>query len=106
MDKRKSFLDKIKKRKDKKEVRDVRPWDLLKGKSEFTKPEIVNARLSICKQCPEFIDLTKQCKICFCIMPAKALLANASCPLHKWESTNIYADEAIEDNFEEHNKNE
>lgn len=97
MDKRKPFLAKIIKRKNKEEMKEVKPWDLLKGRSEFTKPEIVKKRLEICKQCPEFINLTKQCKICLCIMPAKALLAQASCPLHKWKATDIYADRPIED---------
>jgi hypothetical protein len=96
MDKKQSFLAKIIKRKNKKEVKEVRPWDLLKGRSEFTKKEVVDERLSICKQCPEFFSATKQCKLCLCIMPAKAILANASCPLHKWEATDIYADDPIE----------
>jgi len=98
MDKRKSFLDKIKKRKNKEKVKQVKPWDLLKGKSEFTKPEIARERLDICKTCPNFLSITKQCKICFCIMPAKTILAAASCPIGKWHQTDIYADNSIEYN--------
>ena len=87
-------------------MKEVKPWDLLKGKSEFTKSEIIEERLKICKQCPEFIKITKQCKICLCIMPAKAVLAAASCPLHKWEATDIYADQITDDDLEKHSKNE
>jgi hypothetical protein len=97
MDKKQSFLAKIIKRKNKEKVKDVRPWDLLKGKSEFTKPEIAKERLDICKSCPKFISITQQCKLCFCIMPAKTILAAASCPIGNWHQTDIYADDPIED---------
>ena len=96
MDKRKSFLDKIKKRKNKKKVKQVKPWDLLKGESGFTKPEIAKKRLDICRSCPKFLSITQQCKLCLCIMPAKTILANAECPIGKWHQTDIYANDKIE----------
>ena len=99
MDKRKSFLDKIKRKKNIEKMKDVKPWHLLKGRSEFTKPEIAKERLDICKSCPKFLSITQQCKLCFCIMPAKTILAAASCPIGNWHQTDIYADDSIENDF-------
>ena len=37
-------------------------------------------RYAICKSCPNFIDLTKQCKLCGCFMFIKCRLPNMQCP--------------------------
>jgi len=63
---------------------DSRPWDVLKPSTEFVSEEISSSRYNICKQCPELINLTKQCKQCGCFMAVKSKLSNASCPLGKW----------------------
>ena len=63
---------------------DSRPWDVLKPSTEFVSEEISSLRYDICKQCPELINLTKQCKQCGCFMAVKSKLSNASCPLGKW----------------------
>jgi len=39
-----------------------------------------DARLDICRQCEHFNNIVKTCGICYCFMPAKVLLAHASCP--------------------------
>jgi hypothetical protein len=65
------------------EIKPVRPWDLFMEKERVSE-EIAKERLAICKGCPEYIKLTKQCLKCGCIMPLKAKLPDASCPLHKW----------------------
>lgn len=63
---------------------DTRPWDLVNPKTEYASAEISEERYSICKQCPELIKLTKQCKKCGCFMYAKTKLLEATCPLGKW----------------------
>jgi hypothetical protein len=64
-------------------MKPVKPWDLL-NKENWTVEELRLKRLEICRQCPEFVDLTRQCKQCKCFMPAKTWLINAYCPLRKW----------------------
>lgn len=63
---------------------DTRPWDLVNPKTEYASAEVAEERYSICKQCPELIKLTKQCKKCGCFMSAKTKLLEAVCPLGKW----------------------
>lgn len=59
-------------------------------------------RLQICRECPHYKSITKSCgtigfgetiyegkdsvKLCGCIMPIKAGLKTASCPISKWEA--------------------
>jgi hypothetical protein len=62
----------------------ARPWDLLNSNIGRVLPEIREKRLSICKECPEFIKATSQCKKCGCIMLLKTKLPHASCPIGKW----------------------
>jgi hypothetical protein len=63
---------------------DTRPWDLLNPNTEFASDSLQERRYSICKSCPEFIDLTTQCKKCGCIMKLKTKLSAAQCPINKW----------------------
>ena len=67
----------------KKDVGETRPWHLINSKKYISK-EISNKRYSICLECPELINLTKQCKKCGCFMYAKTKLENANCPIGKW----------------------
>jgi hypothetical protein len=62
----------------------VTPLDLINPKSERSTDEKALARLEICKQCPELIFLTNQCKKCGCFMNLKTKLEKATCPLGKW----------------------
>ena len=50
----------------------------------FTESHIQEQRYAICKECPEFVSLTTQCKQCGCIMQLKTRYAGAVCPLKKW----------------------
>jgi hypothetical protein len=59
------------------------PLDLLQ-KNNYTTQELVDARLAICKNCPELIALTTQCKKCGCFMNMKTKLSAAKCPIGKW----------------------
>jgi hypothetical protein len=62
----------------------VKPWDLLNPNETRVDKEIADLRYDICKQCPMFINISKQCKKCGCFMAAKTKLLNATCPLNKW----------------------
>ena len=68
----------------KKSNKTVKPWDLLNPNIERVDEEVFNYRYNICQACPSFINLTKQCKKCACIMNQKAKLSQATCPLGKW----------------------
>lgn len=62
----------------------VRPWDLIDPRVERSTPEEAERRFSICKECPEIIELTSTCKKCGCFMYMKTKLKDATCPLGKW----------------------
>jgi len=63
---------------------DSRPWHILDPSRHLEDFSISEKRLDICKSCDRFNQLTKQCKECGCVMPAKVLLSNAECPIGKW----------------------
>jgi ribosomal protein L32 len=62
----------------------VKPWDLLNSNEPRSEEYLKEQRLSICRQCPEYIKLTTMCKKCGCIMEFKTRLENAQCPIGKW----------------------
>ena len=66
------------------EPKSVKPWDFLNPNTEYADEATSKERYSICKGCPEFINLSKQCKKCGCFMSAKTKLAAATCPIGKW----------------------
>ena len=61
----------------------IKPWDLLK-RENWTDSEITDARMDVCRACPELIQATTTCKKCGCFMVAKTKLELASCPIGKW----------------------
>lgn len=63
---------------------ETRPWDLINPNTEMATGDLASSRYSICKQCPELIKLTKQCKKCGCFMEFKTKLNGAVCPIGKW----------------------
>jgi len=63
----------------------VRPWDLFNKNMNRVPSDIRMQRLEICRSCPFFISATQQCTKCGCIMPQKTKLADAYCPVHKWD---------------------
>lgn len=67
----------------------VRPWDLFNKKMGRVDAETYNKRIEICKNCPELLKITFQCKRCGCLMKEKSKLADASCPLNKWHKVSI-----------------
>jgi hypothetical protein len=64
----------------------VRPWDLFNSKIPKLTPELAQERYDICTDCEHFIKLTTQCKKCGCLMKAKTTLAEAFCPVGKWQA--------------------
>lgn len=74
--------------------KNVRPWDLFNKKTGRVASQDLKNRLSICKECPFFIKLTKQCTKCGCIMTQKAKLSEAFCPIGKWDKIN-YSDKEV-----------
>ena len=66
----------------KKKAGNKRPWDI--SYIEKTEQEQYEKRMSICESCDRFFELTKQCKECKCVMPIKARIKQATCPLNKW----------------------
>lgn len=73
----------------------ARPWDFFNKNVDRVSLEIYEKRMSICQSCPELIKTTKQCKICLCIMPAKARLPHADCPIGKWGKEIIPLDKEV-----------
>jgi recombinational DNA repair protein RecR len=49
----------------------------------FSSYEESTARMETCEGC-ENLQVTKQCAICHCFMPAKVRLARSSCPKGLW----------------------
>lgn len=68
----------------KKNLGDTRPWDLVNPNTPRADSEDAEARLSICKLCPELVKITNQCKKCGCFMTVKTKLEAAKCPIGKW----------------------
>ena len=68
----------------KQKLGETRPWDLLNPNTEYVSKEEAELRFEVCKQCPQLIKATNQCKECGCFMNLKTKLAKADCPLHKW----------------------
>lgn len=62
----------------------VRPWDLYNKNMNRVPSSVLQERLNICTTCPFYRNKLQQCKKCGCIMPQKAKLADAFCPVHKW----------------------
>ena len=81
----------------------VRPWDLFNKNMNRAPSAVQQERLSICETCPFYRKKIGQCKICGCIMPQKVKLADAFCPVHKWEQ---YAISESDVSFKEYLENE
>lgn len=63
---------------------ETRPWHMFDPSKKVEDFKMAEDRLSICKVCPEFINLTYQCKKCLCVMTLKTQLQEAKCPIGKW----------------------
>lgn len=67
----------------------VQGWKNLMFKNETVENEAIN-RLTLCNRCPdrsnypEELTLTSTCKLCGCVLKAKARSPHATCPSKKW----------------------
>lgn len=68
--------------------RDAKPWDLINPNLRVDE-KIAEERFAICLECPELTKKTHQCRKCGCMMKQKTKLANASCPIGKWDVVEI-----------------
>jgi hypothetical protein len=68
----------------KEKLGDTRPWDIVNPNIPKVTEEVANSRMAICRECPELIKATSQCKQCGCFMNAKTKIEAAICPLKKW----------------------
>lgn len=71
-------------------------WELYKEKNGSTILDAFNPntnwadteeskrRFDICKQCPELLAVTNQCKKCGCFMSVKTKIDASKCPEGKW----------------------
>ena len=63
---------------------DSKPWHILNVDARIKDQTKIDARLNICRGCPELIQLTTTCKKCGCFMSVKTGLLGAECPIGKW----------------------
>lgn len=68
----------------KKNLGESRPWHILDPSRQIKDSSIIKNRLDICNNCEHFLR-TYQCSKCGCFMPVKVKLANAECPVGKWQ---------------------
>jgi len=61
------------------------PLDLFKVRDQNITHAEMQRRYDICKGCPMFVGLTKQCRECGCFMGMKVKIDKARCPLGHWE---------------------
>lgn len=59
--------------------------DLLNGKLPIAaEQDLAAVRLVICKTCPEFSTMSRQCKRCGCFVDLKVKVLTEACPLNFW----------------------
>jgi hypothetical protein len=64
--------------------KDVKFLDLFNPKKPRSDEELVEFRMSICRECPLFHKATNRCTQCGCFMTLKTTLLQAKCPVDKW----------------------
>ena len=60
----------------------LKRW-LAEGRA-LASPEVEQARLNTCKQCPHYRWF--QCRLCKCVVAVKVKLPMEECPVRKWTS--------------------
>ena len=53
----------------------------------FVPNKVYDDRIAICKECPQYLSLLGNCKICGCFMKIKARIATMGCPSGFWQKT-------------------
>lgn len=54
------------------------------GNRMLVRPEVRDARLTECGQCPHFDSTVRQCNFCTCLVDFKAELTAEECPDGRW----------------------
>jgi hypothetical protein len=67
----------------------LRPWDIFNKEIEKISGKLKEERLAICNDCEFFIKKVNICQKCGCQMNIKTTLAEAACPIGKWQAVNI-----------------
>ena len=65
-------------------IKQSRPWDKFDSNSISVSEDVYEQRIKICKSCPKLILDINVCSECGCLMPIKAKLDQAFCPIGKW----------------------
>ena len=60
--------------------------------------DLQQARMAICRECPELTTLTR-CRKCGCFMAVKVKLKGARCPLEKWPDAREWMKKNLEENL-------
>lgn len=58
--------------------------DVMQGKQVLANSAIAEKRITICNECPKFIQGQGRCSLCGCYLKAKAKIASEACPIGKW----------------------
>jgi len=61
----------------------------LQSESLFVSSEVKQERLAICRGCEYYDPGQNRCKECGCFLDQKASYAIDSCPVHKWDESDI-----------------
>jgi hypothetical protein len=56
----------------------------LQNDARLVPPRVQMLRQDICVKCESYNNPTKQCKICFCVIPLKVRMESETCPKGKW----------------------
>jgi hypothetical protein len=63
----------------------LRPWDIFNKENEKISKEMQEERLKICNSCEFLIKKISVCQKCGCFMNKKTMMAEAACPIDKWQ---------------------
>ena len=69
----------------------------------FADSDTRKMRLEICRQCPKYIKLTGNCRVCGCFMRVKTSIAKLYCPdkPQRWGKVYTYDNVTVPDNLKE-----
>lgn len=58
--------------------------DVIAGKLQLSAKELAEERMKVCKTCPAFKKMTRQCSLCGCFLDLKTKILKAECPIQRW----------------------
>lgn len=67
-----------------KEVGGIKIIEVIMEDSDFSTPELIAQRLSVCNSC-EFVSINKDsCTQCSCLLASRTKYVESFCPIGKW----------------------